>query len=90
MLLRAILDHVPPAFEQKNFDSVVANVSWGRTDKNYVKQLRDARTSADDALHRMISHAPSHLNMDDMPPRGALNALLQALLDHLSAGSRRS
>ncbi|WP_329046593.1 hypothetical protein [Streptomyces sp. NBC_01422] len=88
MLLRAILDHVPPAFEQKTFDSVVSNVSWSRTDRGYVKKLRDARTSADDALHRVISHAPSHLNMDDMPPRAALNALLQVLLDRLSAASR--
>ncbi|MFC8863919.1 hypothetical protein [[Kitasatospora] papulosa] len=88
MLLRAILDHIPPAFEQKTFDSVVANASWSRTDKNYVKKLRDVRTSADDALHRMISHAQSHLNMDDMPPRGAINALLQVLLDRLSAANR--
>ncbi|MFG3180283.1 hypothetical protein ACGFZC_35255 [[Kitasatospora] papulosa] len=85
MLLRAILDHVPPAFEQKTFDNVVANVAWSRTDRNYVKKLRDARTSADDALHRPMRHAPSHLNMDDMPPRAALNALLEALTDHLSS-----
>lgn len=88
MLLRAILDHIPPAFEQKTFDNVVANISWSRTDRGYVKKLRDARSSADDALHRVISHAPSHLNMDDLPPRAALNALLQVLLDRLSAASR--
>ncbi|WP_237329685.1 hypothetical protein [Streptomyces sp. CBMAI 2042] len=89
MLLRAILDHVPPAFEQATFDNVVANVSWSRTDKNYVKRLRDVRTSADDALHRQIRQSPSHLNMDDMPPRTWLNALLQRLVDHLSGAEQR-
>ncbi|GAA2427905.1 hypothetical protein [Streptomyces coeruleofuscus] len=33
MLLRAILDHVPPAFGERTFQGVVANVSWERTDK---------------------------------------------------------
>ncbi|OWA26054.1 MULTISPECIES: hypothetical protein [unclassified Streptomyces] len=84
MLLRAILDHVPPAFEQKTFDNVVANVSWSRTDKAHVKKLRDARASADDVLHRQVRQSPSHFNMDDMPPRAAINALLQALMDRLS------
>lgn len=89
MLLRAILDHIPPAFGQKTFDSVVANVAWSRTDRGYVKKLSDVRTSADDALHRQIRHAPSHLNMDDMPPRTWLNALLQVLADRLAAAERQ-
>ncbi|MGW6648281.1 hypothetical protein ACWGA4_00350 [Streptomyces rubiginosohelvolus] len=84
MLLRAILDHVPPAFGQKTFDSVVANVSWSRTDKAHVRKLRDTRASADDVLHRQIRQSPSHFNMNDMPPRAAINALLQALIDRLS------
>ncbi|MFD3908839.1 hypothetical protein ACFXOL_20995 [Streptomyces californicus] len=84
MLLRAILDHVPPAFGQKTFDSVVANVSWSRTDKAHMKKLRDTRASADDVLHRQIRQSPSHFNMDDMPPRAAINALFQALIDSLS------
>jgi hypothetical protein len=88
MLLRAILDHVPPAFEQKTFDNVVANVSWSRTDKAHVKKLRDTRASADDVLHRQIRQSPSHFNMNDMPPRAAINALLQALIDRLSGGEQ--
>ncbi|MET8481813.1 hypothetical protein ABZV68_32255 [Streptomyces clavifer] len=85
MLLRSILDHIPPAFEQKTFDHVVANRKWSRTDRTYVKKLAEGRASADDALHRQIRKAPSHLNMDDLPPRTWLNALLQVLVDHLRA-----
>ncbi|MBL3670862.1 hypothetical protein JL475_33900 [Streptomyces sp. M2CJ-2] len=83
MLLRAILDHVPPAFGQSTFQGVVANVSWGRTDKAYVKKLADFRNGADDVLHRQINIHPSRIDMHDLPPRTYLNALLQGVLVHL-------
>lgn len=83
MLLRAILDHVPPAFGYRSFDQVVSNVDWGKTDKAYVKKLADFRKSGDDALHRPMSHQRSLLNMDDLPPRIYVNVLLRDLLDRL-------
>ncbi|MCX4827099.1 hypothetical protein OG883_46535 [Streptomyces sp. NBC_01142] len=83
MLLRAILDHVPPAFGHQTFAQVVANVMFGRTDKAYIKKLADFRNGGDDALHRPMSTKPSRLNMDDLPPRTYINALLQGVLDSL-------
>jgi len=85
MLLRAILDHVPPAFGQSTFQGVVANVPWGRTDKAYVKKLAEFRNGADDVLHRQISAHPSRIDMHDLPPRTYVNALLQGVLVHLPA-----
>ncbi|MEU9163649.1 hypothetical protein AB0D29_25710 [Streptomyces sp. NPDC048424] len=85
MLLRAILDHVPPAFGQSKFQAVVANVSWGTTDKAYVKRLAEFRNPADDVLHRQISAQPSRIDMHDLPPRAYVNALLQGVLVHLPA-----
>ncbi|WP_329167987.1 hypothetical protein OG709_27905 [Streptomyces sp. NBC_01267] len=83
MLLRAILDHVPPAFGLRTFEQVVANVAFGKTDKAYIRKLTDFRNSADDALHRPMSTRPSRLSMDDLPPRTYINALLQNVLDSL-------
>ncbi|MFD3940054.1 hypothetical protein ACFWSF_35250 [Streptomyces sp. NPDC058611] len=83
MLLRAILDHVPPAFGQSAFQGVVASFPWGRTDKVYVKKLSEFRNSADDVLHRQISTQPSRIDMHDLPPRACVNALLQGVLVHL-------
>ncbi|MER5887009.1 hypothetical protein ABT160_24560 [Streptomyces sp. NPDC001941] len=88
MLLRAILDHVPPVFGQAKFSGVVSNVSWGQTDKAYVKKLAEFRNPADDVLHRQISAQASRIDMDDLPPRSYVNALLQGVLDHLPAPDR--
>ncbi|MHB8274159.1 MAG: hypothetical protein ACYDC9_05255, partial [Dermatophilaceae bacterium] len=51
-LLRAILDHVPPAFGYQSFGEVANSFTWGRTDKRYMRKLVDFRLQADDALHR--------------------------------------
>lgn len=87
MLWRAIIDHIPPAFGQPKFDQVVANHAWGQTDRGYLKQLDTARKAADDALHRQIRTTRSRLSMSDMPPRTAMNALLEGLRAHLGKPS---
>ncbi|MFD8750093.1 hypothetical protein ACFV0O_03785 [Kitasatospora sp. NPDC059577] len=80
-LLRAIIDHVPPLFGATKFEQVVANHSWGRTDKGYVTKLKDFRAQADDVLHRHIEKHPSLITMDDMPPRAPLNTLLKECIE---------
>jgi hypothetical protein len=77
MLLRAVLDHVPPIFGCKDFAEVVNNYSWGRTDKRYIKRLADFRDQADDALHRQVSTKPDVLDFDDMPASVNVDRLLQ-------------
>jgi hypothetical protein len=85
MLLRAILDHVPPAFGYERFTQVVSNHSWGATDSRYMKKLIESRNASDDVLHRQIRKNLSRIGMDDLPPRAYVNALLQELLTLLSA-----
>lgn len=82
-LLRAVTDHVPPVFGQPNFAGLVNNVSWGKTDKAYMKRLDDFRKQADDVLHRPIGKSPDVLGIDDLPARAALNVLLNALIGQL-------
>lgn len=84
MLLRAILDHVPPVFGYQKFAQVVSNHSWGVTDSKYVKKLAEARNASDDVLHRQIGTRRSRIGMEDLPPRPYVNALLQELLNVLS------
>jgi hypothetical protein len=77
MLLRAVLDHIPPALDCKDFAAVVNNYAWPRTDKRYIKRLADFRDQADDALHRQISAKPCVLDYDDMPASVCVDRLLQ-------------
>ncbi len=81
-LLRAIMDHVPPAFGVTGFAQVVSNVSWIKTDKDYLRKLQDFRTQGDDVMHRPIGRQRSRIDMHDVPAPAALNALLEGLLRH--------
>jgi hypothetical protein len=83
MLLRAVLDHIPPLFGCKDFAEVANNHSWGRTDKRYVKRLADSRDQADDALHRQVSTKACVLDFDDMPASVCVDRLLQECADKL-------
>jgi hypothetical protein len=76
-MLRAILDHIPPALGCTTFMAVANNYPWSRADKAYMKRLLDFRLQADDALHRQISAQADLLNPDDIPPRAWINRLLQ-------------
>jgi hypothetical protein len=82
-LLRAVLDHIPPILGCVDFKTVANNYSWGRTDRSYMRRLREFRDQADDALHRQISVKPDMLSMDDMPSRAAVRRLLQECIDKL-------
>ena len=81
VLLRAILDHIPPIFGFKDFAAVANNYGWSRTDKAYMRKLLDFKLQADDVLHRQISHTPDRLSLDDMPARAWVNRLLQESAD---------
>lgn len=80
MLVRAILDHIPPLLSCSSFEEVVNNYSWSKTDKEYMKRLLDFKNEADDALHRQISKDQDLLEMDNLPNRNRVNRLLQECL----------
>lgn len=80
-LLRAVLDHIPPAFgKYERFGQVVSNHKWSHTDAAYAKKLSETRNTGDDVLHRLMRRSPSRIDMNDVPPRAWINALLQELL----------
>lgn len=54
MLIRAVLDHVPPIFGKKNFDEVASNYG-GKSFKGTMQHLQNtARNVADGHLHQQI------------------------------------
>jgi len=87
MLLRAILDHIPPLFGVTNFDTVASQTAGTATFHKYMKKLRDFRLQADEALHKQISERGDYLELDDMPQKAAANALLQECAARLLTSS---
>jgi hypothetical protein len=85
-VLRATLDHTPPLFGQKSFDSVASNCQ-GRTDKKYLQQLEHFRSQGDDALHRQIGRSPCLLSIEDPPARAAINRYFATCADKLEASA---
>jgi hypothetical protein len=77
VLLRAILDHIPPLLGCSDFAAVANNYPWSRTDKAYMRRLMDFKLQAHDVLHRQISPKTDLLGLDDIPPRAWVNRLLQ-------------
>ncbi|GAA1009690.1 hypothetical protein Aple_021950 [Acrocarpospora pleiomorpha] len=90
MLLRATLDHMPPVFGYTTFAQVVANHRWSTTDVRYAKKLTEYRNPSDDVLHRQIRSSPSRIDMDDLPPRPYINAVLQEFLSVLQTSNETS
>ena len=54
-MLRAILDHIPPMLGCADFTAMANNYPWSRTDKGYMRNLKEVRLQGDDVLHRQIS-----------------------------------
>jgi hypothetical protein len=83
-LIRAILDHIPPVFGQPSFDGVISSYKWtkggARTDKKYAERLNEHRITADDVLHRHMRDSRSWIDMDDLPARSYLSAVLNEVL----------
>jgi hypothetical protein len=77
MIIRALLDHIPPLLGHRSFEEVVNNYAWSQTDKEYMKKLLDFKNEGHDALHRQISNNPDLLEMDSIPTSNRINRLLQ-------------
>ncbi|MER6329264.1 hypothetical protein ABT298_07980 [Streptomyces sp. NPDC001034] len=85
MLLRAILDHVPPVFGVNNFERLASSPpqDWKATDKDYLRQLKNFKPQGHDALHRQIRESADLIKMGYMPPQAWLEALLRLVIDAL-------
>jgi hypothetical protein len=84
-LIRAILDHTAPAFGQKTFEQVASNPpqEWTKTDKDYLRLLKDFKAQGHDALHRHIRKSADLIDMHDVPSKTWLNAFLRLVIDAL-------
>jgi hypothetical protein len=80
MLIRGILDHIPPLLGQANFNQVVSGYAWGRTDKEYMQQLLNSKPISDDVLHRQISGNEDLIEITNLPSSVYMNRLLQECL----------
>ncbi|MEW6193614.1 MAG: hypothetical protein AB1521_00480 [Bacteroidota bacterium] len=71
MIIRAILDHVPPIFGFNTFQEVVNNYSWSKSNKELISRLESSlRNIADSYLHTKIKKKeiiPSLTQVDFRP-----------------------
>lgn len=81
MLIRAIIDHIPPMLGYVSFNEIVNNYPLPQTDKAYAKNLLEAKKIVDDVLHRPISKSKDLLSFNDIPPKIFLNSILQLCLE---------
>ncbi|MFG3287244.1 hypothetical protein ACGF3G_00270 [Streptomyces sp. NPDC048179] len=81
-MIRAIMDHIAPAFGHKDFKVVASQHAFvtQRADKIHAQKLVDFKDISDDAMHRQIGPSVPVLTMDNIPEPVRLNAMLQELL----------
>lgn len=77
MLLRSILDHVPPIFNCKNFSELSNNYASPKSFKKSMKNLQDSsRNISDSILHQTIRNKESLPNTNQIDFRADLDVLL--------------
>lgn len=81
MLVRAILDHVPPIFGFKTFTEVVNNYSGGKSFRGSMQHLdRALRNVADSHLHQQIRQRESLPSPNQVDFRAGLDVLLSEVI----------
>ncbi|MGW1116914.1 hypothetical protein ACWD5B_07365 [Streptomyces tanashiensis] len=83
MLIRAITDHISPAFGQKDFKQVAGQYNFGHTVRGYASKLASTKGIGDDSLHRQIGTPLSSITMHDVHPPIYLNSVLAELVERL-------
>jgi hypothetical protein len=84
MLLRAILDHVPPIFSFKTFADVASQYTGGRSFKQAMQHLESSRTISDHWLHSQIRRPESLPNVTQINFSNDLDFLLAEVVRILS------
>lgn len=81
MLLRSILDHVPPIFSVRNFSEVASNYKGTKSFKASMQHINDSlRNLADSYLHVQIRKKESLPNFIQVDFRADLDALLAEIV----------
>ncbi len=84
MILRAILDHIPPLLAKKDFSDVVNTYNWGSeksSPRKAIKNLLTFRNIPDHVLHGQITNRRDIIEFDYLPDRFSVNTLLQECLE---------
>ncbi|MBE0571471.1 MAG: hypothetical protein IH618_07995 [Ignavibacteriaceae bacterium] len=85
MLVRAIMDHIPPIFECKNFNGICNNYKGSKSFKEATQNLQSSlRKIADGHLHSSISSKEILPNRTQVNFSNTLDLLLAELLKILS------
>ncbi|MGA4979310.1 hypothetical protein [Streptomyces cinereoruber] len=83
-LIRAVMDHISPAFGHKDFKQVAGQYkSFSHTDRGHASKLAAYKGIGDDSLHRQIGPSLSTITMNDVPPSLYLGSVLDALVQLL-------
>ncbi len=80
ILLRAVLDHIPPLLGKFSFEEVAKNYSWGESKKKYMLKLLEYKNVGDDVLHSQISEKTDFVTLHDLPSAIFINTLLDECL----------
>lgn len=85
---RALMDHVPPIFNQPNFESIGSKVGQGKTTsfkKSCDKLHNSLKHIVDDLIHKQISAGTSLLVKEEIDFSQDLNTFLRRTLEELEA-----
>ncbi len=84
-LLRMLLDHIPPIFWKINFESVVAECSFSKSDKENMKHLLwSSKNISDWILHGQISWKEVLPNKTTIEFRSDFDILLKSIIIELN------
>ncbi|MFF9839232.1 hypothetical protein [Streptomyces sp. NPDC013740] len=87
-LIRAIMDHIAPAFGHKDFKNAAAQHSFRRTtDKEHAQRLASYKGIGNDMMHRQIDTSGPVTNIHDVPPPTLLGVVLHEVLTILGKPS---
>jgi len=86
MVVRAIIDHIPPIFGFKNFETFASQYSCpgnARSFKNQMMQLTNMKDASDSAIHSHVRRKESIPDMIQFKKQTEIDALLQEIIRHI-------
>jgi hypothetical protein len=82
-LQRAILDHIPPIFNQKNFNGVANNHKGGTFKKHMTHLNKSSKKITDNHLHQQITNSEELINKTQIDFRPSFDALICEIINEL-------
>jgi len=84
MILRTIINHIPPIFTKTTFDEVLSNYSWTKSNRELIERLNfSLRKIADSYLHTLIRKKETIPSPKQVDFRAELDVLLCEIISIL-------